>query len=64
MTHCPTFMFSFNSLFNADQMSAPGSETTELLERKLSGEDYAAERGTLGLQQPLTPFHATEQADP
>lgn len=42
---------------------APGSETTELLERKLSGEDYAGEKGTLGLQQPLTPFHATEQAD-
>lgn len=45
-------------------MSAPGSETTELLERKLSGEDYAAERGTRGLQQPLTPFHAPELADP
>lgn len=55
-------MFPFNSLFNVDQTSAPSSETTERLRRKLSGKVREGHK-RIGTVNPVTPFHGREQAD-
>lgn len=55
-------MFPFNSLFNVDQTSAPGSETTERLRRKLSGKVREGHKW-IATVNPVTPFQGREQAD-